>query len=57
MALFGMGSWPVLIATGLFAGRLHRFAANARLRVLAGLAVTGLGLYTLSFQGYNASLL
>ncbi|MCO5761644.1 MAG: sulfite exporter TauE/SafE family protein [Chromatiaceae bacterium] len=57
MALFGMGTWPVLIATGLFAGRLHRFAANARLRVLAGLAVTGLGLYTLSFQGYNASLL
>jgi hypothetical protein len=57
MALFGIGTWPVLIATGLFAGRLHRFAANARLRVLAGLAVTGLGLYTLSFQGYNASLL
>lgn len=54
MALFGLGTWPVLIATGLFAGRLHRYAGDARLRVVAGLAVTGLGLYTLSFQGYNA---
>ncbi len=53
MALFGLGTWPVLIATGLFAGRLHRYAGDTRLRVLAGLAVTGLGLYTLSFQGYN----
>lgn len=56
MALFGLGTWPVLVATGLFAGRLHRFAGDGRLRLLAGLAVVGLGLYTLTFQGYNASM-
>ncbi|NCA87730.1 MAG: sulfite exporter TauE/SafE family protein [Gammaproteobacteria bacterium] len=53
MALFGLGTWPALIATGLFAGRLHRYVGDARLRVPAGLAVTGLGLYTLTFQGYT----
>ena len=53
MALFGLGTWPVLIATGLFAGRLHRFAGQGLPRLLAGLSVAGLGLFTLTFQDYN----
>lgn len=53
MACFSLGTWPAMLATGLFAGRLYRFAGDARLRVLAGLAVLSLGLFTLTFQGYN----
>lgn len=55
MACFGLGTWPAMLATGVFAGRLHRFSGNGRLRVLAGLAVLSLGLYTLTFQGYNSA--
>ncbi|MFZ1574302.1 MAG: sulfite exporter TauE/SafE family protein [Chromatiaceae bacterium] len=53
MALFGLGTWPALIATGLFAGRLHRFAGDGLPRLLAGLSVAGLGLFTLTFPDYN----
>jgi hypothetical protein len=53
MALFGLGTLPVMLATGLFAGRLYRFAGDARLQAAAGLTIVALGLYTLFFQGYN----
>lgn len=53
MALFGLGTLPPLIATGLFAGRLYRFSGDNRLQILAGLTVVALGLFTLLFQGYN----
>lgn len=53
MALFGLGTLPAMVATGLFAGRLYRFSGDSRLRVLAGLSVVALGLFALIFQGYN----
>jgi sulfite exporter TauE/SafE len=53
MALFGLGTLPVMVATGLFAGKLYRFAGDSRLQWLAGLTVVALGLFTLVFQGYN----
>ena len=53
MALFGIGTLPVMLATGFFAGRLYRFTEDSRLRVVSGLSVVGLGLFTLVFQGYN----
>lgn len=53
MALFGLGTLPVMLATGLFAGRLHRYAGDAGLRGAAGAAIITLGLFTLFFQGYN----
>jgi len=56
MALFGLGTLPVLIATGLFAGKLYRFTGDHRLKILAGLTVVALGLFTLLFQGYNQPL-
>lgn len=56
MALFGLGTLPVMLATGLFAGRLYRFAGDARLQAAAGLTVVLLGLFTLFFQGYNEPL-
>lgn len=53
MALFGLGTLPVLITAGLFAGRLYRFAGDRRLQIMAGLVIVALGLFTLFFQGYN----
>lgn len=56
MALFGLGTLPVLLATGLFAGRLYRYAGDPRLQAAAGLGVIALGLFTLISQGYNEPL-
>jgi sulfite exporter TauE/SafE len=56
MALFGLGTLPVMIGTGLFSGRLYRFSGDGRIQVLAGLTVICLGLFTLMFQGYNEEL-
>lgn len=56
MAMFGLGTLPVMLATGLFAGRLYRFAGDRRLQVASGLTVVTLGLFTLFFQGYNGKL-
>ena len=53
MALFGAGTLPVMLGTGLFAGRLYRFIGDSRLRVVSGLTIVALGLFTLLFQGYN----
>jgi sulfite exporter TauE/SafE len=56
MALFGLGTLPVMLVTGLFAGRLYRFAGDSRLKVVSGLAVVFLGLFALVLQGYNQML-
>ncbi len=54
MALFGAGTLPALLATGLLAGRLYRLGQDRRFQALAGALVIILGLLTLHFQGYNA---
>ncbi len=56
MAAFGLGTLPVLLVTGLFAGRLYRFAGDRRIQTISGLTVVCLGLFTLIFQGYNYAL-
>jgi sulfite exporter TauE/SafE len=53
MALFGAGTMPVLLAGGLFAGRLYRLGQDRRFQTIAGIAVISLGLWTLNFNGYN----
>lgn len=57
MALFGLGTLPMMFAMGFFAGRLYRFAGNSRLQVASGLVVVALGLSTLLFQRYNLDAL
>jgi len=57
MALFGMGTLPVLIVAGLFTGRLYRFTSDRRFQVLSGLVVVALGLFTLFLNGYNQQLI
>jgi len=54
MTLFGLGTLPVLLAAGLFAGRLYRLGQDRRFQAAAGLLVIALGLSTLQFQGYSA---
>lgn len=54
MALFGLGTLPVLIGGGFLAGRLYGLGRDRRLQVLAGVVVIVLGLTTLHFQGYNS---
>jgi uncharacterized protein len=49
MALFGLGTLPAMLGTGIAAGRLYRFAGNERLRLASGLAVVALGLFALYF--------
>jgi len=53
LAMFGLGTLPVMLATGFFAGRLYRFSSDRRLQAVSGLSVAALGLFTLLFQGYN----
>jgi hypothetical protein len=53
MALFGAGTLPVMLATGLLAGRLYRMGRDRRFQALAGTAVILIGLWSLHFQGYN----
>lgn len=47
MLCFGLGTFPALLATGLFAGELGRFARNAGIRAGSGALVAGFGLWTL----------
>jgi hypothetical protein len=49
MAAFGLGTLPTVMAAGLLAGRLYRYAQNPTLRVLVGLAIMVIGLLTLWF--------
>lgn len=53
MALFGLGSLPVMLTTGLLAGRLNVLGRDPRLQSLAGIALIVLALFTLYYQGYN----
>ncbi|NEV64808.1 sulfite exporter TauE/SafE family protein [Thiorhodococcus minor] len=56
MAAFGLGTLPVVLGTGLLAGRLGLLARDRRLQALAGIALIGLALFTLYYQGYNQDL-
>lgn len=56
MAAFGLGTLPVVLGTGMLAGRLALVARDRRLQALAGMALIGLALFTLYYQGYNADL-
>jgi sulfite exporter TauE/SafE len=50
MALFGLGTLPIMLSTGMLAGRLRGWTGKTLLRQLAGLGVVGLGLFTLLSQ-------
>ena len=50
MGLFGVGTLPVLLGTGLLAGRLRELAGRSGPRAVGGLTVVGLGLFTLLSQ-------
>jgi sulfite exporter TauE/SafE len=54
MALFGLGTFPVLLLGGFAAGRLYGLGRDRRVQAAAGVVVIVLGLSTLHFQGYNA---
>ncbi|SEI79018.1 sulfite exporter TauE/SafE family protein [Pseudomonas sp. NFR16] len=47
MLAFGVGTWPVLLATGLAAGRTHALLRRRSVRVAGGLLVIVFGLWTL----------
>ncbi|WP_428624826.1 sulfite exporter TauE/SafE family protein [Sedimenticola sp.] len=47
MAAFGLGTLPSVMATGLLAGRLYRYAQNPYLKVGVGLIIILVGLLTL----------
>lgn len=50
MALFGLGTLPVMLGAGLLAGRMRGFAGKRAPRLVGGLAAVGLGLFTLWSQ-------
>jgi sulfite exporter TauE/SafE len=39
MLLFGLGTLPAIITTGVFADQIMRFARNPRMRIIAGIAL------------------
>lgn len=47
MFCFGLGTWPVLIASGFAAERLGQFLRNSKVRAVAGLLVILYGIWTL----------
>jgi sulfite exporter TauE/SafE len=49
MAAFGVGTLPSVVATGLLAGKLYRFAKNPYLKVGVGISIVVIGLLTLWF--------
>jgi hypothetical protein len=49
MLAFGLGTLPALLATGLLAGKLYKFARNPHLKVVVGFAIILLGLLTLLY--------
>jgi len=58
MTAFGLGTLPVLLATGLFASRLYRLRRSPLLQRGAGLAVAAMGVVTLIypyFDGFSAA--
>ncbi len=49
MLLFGIGTLPAILLTGIFAHRFMRLARNPRMRMYAGLLLILLGLVTLAY--------
>jgi sulfite exporter TauE/SafE len=47
MLAFGLGTWPVLLASGLAAERLNRLLRRRKIRMAGGLLVMLFGLWTL----------
>lgn len=47
MAAFGLGTWPVLLATGLAAERVNRLLRQRSVRVAGGMLVVLFGVWTL----------
>ncbi|MBF8777223.1 sulfite exporter TauE/SafE family protein [Pseudomonas fulva] len=47
MAAFGLGTWPVLLATGLAAERINRLLRRRSVRVAGGMLVVLFGVWTL----------
>ncbi len=47
MFCFGLGTWPVLIASGFAAERLGQFLRHSKVRAVAGLLVILYGIWTL----------
>jgi sulfite exporter TauE/SafE len=47
MLLFGLGTLPVMMLTGLLAGRVQGYIRNPRVRSLAALLVIGMGIAAL----------
>ncbi|EST14140.1 cytochrome C biogenesis transmembrane region family protein [Pseudomonas putida S610] len=47
MAAFGLGTWPVLLATGLAAERVNRLLRRRSVRVAGGMLVVLFGVWTL----------
>ncbi len=47
MFCFGLGTWPVLIASGFAAERLGQFLRHGKVRATAGLLVILYGIWTL----------
>ena len=55
MAAYGLGTLPGVLATGLLAGRLHRFARSPYLRVIIGVIIICLGVLTLWYPNFLGS--
>ncbi|MFZ5522915.1 MAG: sulfite exporter TauE/SafE family protein [Pseudomonadota bacterium] len=53
MAAFGLGTLPDLLAIGLFWERCRKWVQSPRVRLAAGLAVMGFGVYGLIKVGYT----
>ncbi|MEO5343397.1 MAG: sulfite exporter TauE/SafE family protein [Gammaproteobacteria bacterium SHHR-1] len=49
MLMFGLGTLPTVMLTGVLAGKLQDWARRARLRLLAGLSLTAFGLLVLIY--------
>ncbi len=49
MLVFGIGTMPVMIGTGIFAGTLAKLGRNVRLRQVAGVVVVLVGVFGLVF--------
>ncbi len=55
MVLFGLGTLPAVLAAGLLAGWLTRFARQVRVRQAVGLLLVAMALGTLWYQGQSGT--
>ncbi|MBL0121549.1 MAG: sulfite exporter TauE/SafE family protein [Betaproteobacteria bacterium] len=56
MAAFGLGTLPVMVATGWSAGRLRGWTRKPRVRMAAGIAVVAMGVFGIARLGTLAQL-